>query len=472
MPSVFTLYALRTARFIGLLIAFYAVIVYPACGDLEEDMEEIAFEVTPERATLMEGETLQLELLDEFTGAATIAWRSRDESVATVDNNGLVRAEGVGSTVIDVTRFEEDMDGTLQEIISDTVIITVESREGGGDTVIEEGVYTTCSDTESINFLDQCDLADGGGDELGEFSGQCLASISCSEGYQIVDLATQEVQSEGTTSSVGAVFGTIGLKNGDDAALFTYGAQGNILCPASAGFCQLSVGTTTNDAMTAGGDPASGEAAFVGPSRGLQFIEPVSDGSGFGIRKVSIAPGAFQGELVSVWLPATGGTAPLLALTRGTSSFLYEVEGDTPNANPLNFGLDARRVRCEQRSNGTYVCAVSVFGADRVGFTEWTVTNSPTSPSFADVGDGPVGIDIHRTADNRFFVLATGFNDNTITEIEYFGPSTAPNVETRAAAAGCQSPGHGVYKEDTEGLKVVYSCFNSARYVVERSRFE
>lgn len=51
--------------------------------------------------TIEIGQTLQLKAVrDFFVNGQGLAWKSSDESVATVDQNGLVKAVGVGEVVI------------------------------------------------------------------------------------------------------------------------------------------------------------------------------------------------------------------------------------------------------------------------------------------------------------------------------------------------------------------------------------
>lgn len=51
--------------------------------------------------TIEIGQTLQLKAVrDFFVNGQGLAWKSSDESIATVDQNGLVKAVGVGEVVI------------------------------------------------------------------------------------------------------------------------------------------------------------------------------------------------------------------------------------------------------------------------------------------------------------------------------------------------------------------------------------
>ena len=59
------------------------------------------FAISETEATLLEGETLQLTLLNRLP-IQEVTWTSADESIATVDENGLVTAIAKGSTTIEV----------------------------------------------------------------------------------------------------------------------------------------------------------------------------------------------------------------------------------------------------------------------------------------------------------------------------------------------------------------------------------
>ena len=83
-----------------------------ATGTAEVTVEVVAvpiwIAVTPARATLLMGDTVRLaaEVRDAAgmpIGDATVAWSSADQSVASVDRWGLVRALATGETVITAT---------------------------------------------------------------------------------------------------------------------------------------------------------------------------------------------------------------------------------------------------------------------------------------------------------------------------------------------------------------------------------
>ena len=57
--------------------------------------------ISNKMGTIEIGQTLQLKAVrDFFVNGQGLAWKSSDESIATVDQNGLVKAVGVGEVVI------------------------------------------------------------------------------------------------------------------------------------------------------------------------------------------------------------------------------------------------------------------------------------------------------------------------------------------------------------------------------------
>lgn len=349
--------------------------------------------------------------------------------------------------------------------------------------IIERGVFDLpgLSGVEAATPLFNADTSSG---PVGGFGLQRRGypiSFSGNEGFITLDLSVRAVLFQRTdiAPQTGALFGTVGLSSivatDTSDAYYGHGASGNGFFTRD-GASQFNSGTTY-DAYPAGGTPYSGWATSVGPSLGVQFIAPEprsfgrSGGVGFGFTSTVLEPNLFEGELVSAYLPEGGSEFPALVLTRGVASFLYEVEGPTPNASPLGLGLDARRIRCTALSNGGQLCGVSVFGDDRLAVVNWTVISAPTLGGFAAAGDGPVGIDLHPLPSGTYALASANFNDNTITEAEVSATGSVLSSETRAAASACTNPGHVTYIRDAESLKLVYTCFNSGNFVVEDSRF-
>lgn len=91
----------------------------PSFKTLPIDVETVT--ISPQNNNLKIGDTRQLNIEIEPDNATNqeVNWISDDESVATVDRDGLVTAEGVGSATITAT-----VDG-----ISDTATVNVEEPE-------------------------------------------------------------------------------------------------------------------------------------------------------------------------------------------------------------------------------------------------------------------------------------------------------------------------------------------------------
>jgi len=90
-----------------------------AAPPVEDEIDGVS--VTPETAELTVGESVQLTAaVSGVSGspATTVTWSSDDDTVATVDADGLVTAVGVGTATITAT---SDFDGTF----SDSAVITV-----------------------------------------------------------------------------------------------------------------------------------------------------------------------------------------------------------------------------------------------------------------------------------------------------------------------------------------------------------
>lgn len=189
----------------------------------------------------------------------------------------------------------------------------------------------------------------------------------------------------------------------------------------------------------------------------------------------------FNGEIVSTFMAENNSESNVLVLTRDVESQLYFVlrDGTTFEDNsiaqalPESIGLDARKLRCTEDGSGTgnLVCAVSVFGDGRLAILTWDGKTLPTLAGFADVGDGPIGIDLHLLANGNVAIVSTGFNDNTVTETEVASNGSIISNTTRPVLDGCQNPGHAIYLQDEESLKVVGTCFNSDNIFIMKSVF-
>lgn len=345
--------------------------------------------------------------------------------------------------------------------------ITVEAVPGGE--VIDAGTFPAFGLTgvEGISLLDR--LRTG---SFGLLSGEVLAAIAGENGFVIADLATGQVvlDQTGSGSPIGPQFGLIGLQNGGSSLLFPFGFNGNAFYDTQ-GTGVVNTTATTFDAFPAAGDVSSGWATVVSPSEGVKYVSP-SAGSpyGFLFKSEVLTPNLFLGELVSAYMAEGSDTAPTLIVSRDVNSRLYYYNR-TDISLALTIGLDARKIRCADNGSGMMLCGVTIFGDDRVALVPWDGSSLPTLAGFANVGDGPVDLDIRVLATGNYGILTTGFNDNTVTEIEVSASGSVVSSETRAAPADCINPGHAIYAEDTVGWKVVATCYTSDNYFVQISRF-
>ncbi|MTE25594.1 Ig-like domain-containing protein [Winogradskyella ouciana] len=118
----------------------------------------VSVTVTPETATLDVGEAVQLtkELLPEDTTDTLGTWTSSDESVATVDDTGLVTAISEGEAVITYTASDSGMTDSSAITVIDTFYGTYELYNATTDQLIQNIVGDTDvnlgNESNEINF--------------------------------------------------------------------------------------------------------------------------------------------------------------------------------------------------------------------------------------------------------------------------------------------------------------------------------
>ena len=286
-------------------------------------------------------------------------------------------------------------------------------------------------------------------------------------------------------SNTGPLFGVVGATQeppgpGSAAMLLAFGGNDNVLNRFDRFGSIVSTNRPTFDVYPAGGNPVGANiVSYVQPNRGVKFYffndnefgglyEPAATAKEFD-------DSLFEGELVSAYVHGNSFFIdPVLVLTRDQQSGLYLAKFNESDNRPnvtrvADVGLDARKVRCVEADSGTLVCAVSVFGDDRLAILTWDGETAPTMQGFADVGDGPVGIDLRLLANGNIAVVSTGFNDNTVTVTEVAPSGSVVSNNTRPVLEGCQSPGHAIFIQDSKSIKVVGTCFNSDNYFIMES---
>ncbi len=325
---------------------------------------------------------------------------------------------------------------------------------------VEPGLFDTpggLTDAEAIALIEN----------LANLSGQKLAVFTGAEGYVVSDLVTHEVKR--TKMSAAPLFGVAAISQDppgpdSDAALFAFGQDSSFVDEYSAtngafsGFVLTIQGTVT-DAFPAGGTPNGGEIPYVNEF-GVNFLafndqfgdyEPTEE-----VIPVSGAVSAFE--------QVAGG--PVLVVTRDPTQgelFFAPRDGSPPlGIGPI--GADSRRIRCS-----VPVCAVTNFAGDTLTIVLWDGMNMPTLIGTVAVGDGPVDLGLVQLGNGDVGIVSTGFNDNTYTETEVAPDGSVVSNTTTPAPDGCTQPAHAEYLTDSEGLKVIATCFDSANYFVALS---
>lgn len=243
-------------------------------------------------------------------------------------------------------------------------------------------------------------------------------------------------------------------------------------------------GTTFDVITNACNSVASDHIVFVQPGIGVRFIDYDPALGGYRLLDEILAANQFHGpsatdqrRIVSaIRCNDDMDAAPVLVLAGDVSSALYyHPRGGSATPTRVNgfIGLDARKIRCALPD--APVCAVSVFGDDRLVIYTWDGINMPVKTDRRSVGDGPVGIDLTLLDNGNVGIVSTGFNNGALVETEVTPggnvvtqvtrlTSTAPNL------AGCENPGHAIYVRDAEGVKIIGTCYSSGNYFIVRSR--
>lgn len=183
----------------------------------------------PASETIAKGETLQLNLnygteneaeaeaIEKAAAKLTIEWTSADESVATVDENGLVTAVNAGET--DITASVKD--GNLQSVCHVTVVIPMTGLEvkdtlslviNGTDSASIEAKATP-EDATNVEFTytssdETVATVDENGNVKAVANGECvIATTAVANNTATPESATSEAAtSETSMGSIPAVF--------------------------------------------------------------------------------------------------------------------------------------------------------------------------------------------------------------------------------------------------------------------------
>ncbi|MFO7546704.1 MAG: hypothetical protein R6W77_14520 [Trueperaceae bacterium] len=311
--------------------------------------------------------------------------------------------------------------------------------------------------------------------QFGPLSGRFLAGIATGDGFAVVDLEGLSILHEEASLMRAPMFGVVGLSRtpsgpSSDARIVGFGMGGKVYRPylGGSGAFDPPVGRGSSaiyDAYPAGGRLDADLTPYVRPSLGIGFMKYDLSAGGYG-NSAEVLPAAnFSGELVSAYLADDDlvDAKPILVLDRAVNSGLYVDyrDGSMPTR-AFDVGLDARKLRCiDTMTAAGHLCAISVFGQDQLGLVNWDSVGLPTWRGFVDVGDGPVGLDIGKLSNGNYGIVSTGFNDDSVTEVEVTATGTLVDTAARDVPTGCVQPGHAIYVPDAEDHNVVGTCYGS-----------
>lgn len=182
------------------------------------------------------------------------------------------------------------------------------------------------------------------------------------------------------------------------------------------------------------------------------------------------APATSRGNIVSM---AGGFDTPALALIDHGESKAGELWLFDPyDVDPEDFadhsndtlvgkvGNGPRRIRCI-----IGVCVVTNYNSDSITTLEWPGPGSkPSIKDTAQVGDGPVGVELIPDGMGGVYALTTGTasNDYTVTRIAGDGKVQG---KTTTPMANCSGPGFAAFTGD--GKQVLVSCKTSSNIVTD-----
>ena len=263
------------------------------------------------------------------------------------------------------------------------------------------------------------------------------------------------------------------------AALFGFGNLGSALTNyvrAIGTFGAANVGSAqVLDAATAGGGLDANAFMSVG-ARGLEFYAYDVASELYLGQGGLIVPSLFDGQVVSAAWPLESG--PVLVLTRradaGTASKVFAIQrsGGIAELRTTFGGAEARRLRCVGGSAATTTvgCVATLSGGEAKIFA-----HDPAAPTAAlavlsvPTAAGSLGVDVTRRANGNLLAVVANLEAQSVTLIETT-PDAANLVASSSLAApsGCTSPAHPAFLADSDGLKVIATCFASNSYWVFR----
>ncbi|NGP89999.1 InlB B-repeat-containing protein [Fodinibius halophilus] len=358
---------------------------------------------------------------------------------------------------------------------------------------LKEGVYTlpyTGSSLESFALLFQdvttssgkryahSQVTQQGESGFGNLSGTFPVAFSTAEKVVVVDLLTGELLEEINASSISPLYGVAGIAakpNHESATFVIYGANGTGDIDLQGGGT-FSSGGAFYDAVPAGGELFSGTYVKTGGSIMLQDYNTEYGYYSFPDGHGHVYGNKFADDRypVSAWVPDSRDQnwPATISVGRNTetlasSVFLVKTDGSADPVRVSDVGQDARKVRCIAiEDTGDFLCGVTVFGEDKLALFTWDGETEPTAVGMVSVGDGPVNLDVQLLDNGNVGIVTTGFNDDTITELELTPAGSVVSNNSRAVPSECESPGHAKFVRDAASMKVLGTCYDSSNYFI------
>lgn len=142
--------------------------------------------------------------------------------------------------------------------------------------------------------------------------------------------------------------------------------------------------------------------------------------------------------------------------------------GLTPTTLVGNLGQRIIRIECE-----IPVCGATDNDANKVLIILWDGESPPSiigDP--VTVGLGPVDLHLYRLSNGNTLIVTTGFNDNTITEIEVDVNGDIVNTSIYDLPEECIAPGHAVFADnpdDSNNPFIIGTCYDTDIYFINDS---
>lgn len=185
----------------------------------------------------------------------TVTWKSSDEAVATVDENGVVTAVSVGNATITATTNAKNASGIAEEASCDVTVETL-SIDLGGILWDEDGkVFWTKFNSSNTTDLQKVSGEQGNDYMAATTVGDKLLAATCGEqSAQISDLYLVDPANGYAATPLTSVTWCTDLTYSDTfgLAIGTYGPMIQILDPAAASVNDISLGTVDLSSVTGG----------------------------------------------------------------------------------------------------------------------------------------------------------------------------------------------------------------------------